>query len=100
MHKDLPLNINDVICVLDYVFGGFDYSINESNAIVVLILSNMWLINVSGITKCENEICKKMDENSMLFCAELGYMTKNKAIIIKAAEKLSEFGDRIVNNDT
>ena len=40
-----------------------------------------------------------MDENTMLFCAELGYMTKNQAILKRAAEKISEFANKVGEAD-
>lgn len=93
VQKGILISYDDIMCVLEFAFGNFDQSINENNAVAVCILSNMWLI--TDFKKCETEICRAMDENSMIFCAELGYMTKSKQILKKCAELMSEFADKI-----
>lgn len=90
--SEIPLKFEDILCVLEFIFGGIDYEVNNSNSVAVYVLANMWLVT-ERFTKCENIIIDTMDENSMIFCAGLGYSTKSYRIL-KAA------GARIVSHSS
>lgn len=92
--SEIPLKFEDILCVLEFIFGGLDYEIDQINAIPVYLLSNLWLVNES-LLKCENIICETMDENSMIFGAELGYTTKSPKILAAASKKIAEYSAKL-----